>query len=157
MRKIFLIILLVVLLLPSFTFARSLSIDNYSIDYVINTDGQVNVSEKLTYTLEGCYTELYLQRPTSLQILNASGSCDGKECFFRHDQKDTPSGDQELVLKSNYCDETINVSFSYDIVNVINQLQDGIFQFYYQLYGKETDYSTNLNISLTIPNSFDNT
>jgi len=157
MRKILLIILIVVLLLPSFTFARSLSIDNYSIDYVINTDGQVNVSEKLTYTLEGCYTELYLQKPTSLQILNASGSCDGKECFFRHDQKDTPSGDQELVLKSNYCDETINVSFSYDIVNVINQLQDGIFQFYYQLYGKETDYSTNLNISLTIPNSFDNT
>jgi len=145
------------MLLPSFTFARSLSIDSYSIDYTLNKDGIVNVSEKLQYTLNGCYTELYLQRPTSLKILNANGFCEDKECTFRHDLTNTPTGDQELVLKSSYCDETVIVNFSYDITNVVNQLQDGNFQFYYKLYGEGTNYSTSLNISLTFPGDIDNT
>jgi len=128
-----------------------LSIDNYSIDYTLNKDGLVNVSEKLQYTLTGCYTELYLQKPTSLNILNASGFCENKDCSFRHDLTGTPTGDQELVLKSSYCDETVNVNFSYDLSGVINELQDGNFQFYYFLYGKDTAYPTNLYVSLTAP------
>lgn len=157
MKKILLILLIVVLLLPSFTFARSLSIDNYKIDYTLNQDGVVSVSEKLQYTLNGCYTELYLQKPTYLKILNASGFCENKDCFFRHDLTNTPTGDHELVLKSNYCDETIIINFSYDLKNVINQLSDGYYQFFYKLYGEKTEHSPNLEISLTIPGSFQET
>jgi uncharacterized membrane protein len=156
-RKLLLLLFIFILLLPSLTFARSLSIDNYSIDYTLNSNGLINVSENLTYTLDGCYTELYLQKPISLEILNASGLCVNKECNFRHDLTGTPTGDQELVLKGNYCDETVKLNFSYDIVNLINKLQDGKFQFFYKMYGEDTYYDTNLNLSLTIPGDFKDT
>lgn len=152
----FLLIFLMLLLLPSTLYARSLDIDTYNISYNLNEDGVINVSEKIVYSLDGCFTELYLQKPTNLKIINADGFCENKECSFRHDKTGTPTGDQELVLKSSYCDESVVVNFSYDVVNVINQLQDG-YQFYYFLYGKDTLYSTDLTIFLKVPGDFKDT
>jgi uncharacterized membrane protein len=156
MKKIYLIIILLLLITP-FSFARSLAINNYDINYNINENGIINVSETIEYSLKGVYSELYLQKPTSLKIINATGYCINKKCDFRHDLTNTPTGEQELVLKSRYSNDTVTVNFSYDIVNVINKLQDGKFQFYYFLYGKDTAYPTNLNISLKIPGNFKNT
>jgi uncharacterized membrane protein len=149
---------ILIIFLSSNLFAKHYSIDNYNIDYRINNDATVDVNEELAYTLSGCYTELYIQKPKDLNITNYSGVClDKDDCKFKFEDSDfSESGGQELILKSDFCDEKVKIKFSYTVNNVLFELKNG-YQFYYKLYGDKTEVPTNAYLNLEIPVDFNNT
>ncbi len=157
-NKLYLFTLFIVLLLmfvPNIS-ARSYSIDSFDINYTLNPNGIINVSEKLMYSLSGCYTELFIQKPNDLVIENPSGYCTGSTCDFIYKSTKTISGEKELILKGSYCDTSVTTYFSYDINNQIRVLVDGA-QFYYQLYGGRTEVSTFASINIFLPGDVNQT
>lgn len=135
--------------------ARSFEITNYDINYTLEQSGLISVSEKLDYKLSGCYKELFLQRP-NLEIIDPSGYCQGAECSFEYKQKNTESGDPELILKGEFCDTTVTANFNYSIAHQIRAIEDGT-QFYYQVYPGKTSVSTNANINIIFPGDLNQT
>jgi uncharacterized membrane protein len=136
--------------------SKEFNIENYDINYKINKNGSINVIEEIDYILIGNFTELFIQRPLDLNIIDYSGVCINKEnCKFIHRTYNSDKI-QELILKSNFYNEKVKAKFEYTILNEIYELKDG-FQFYYQLYGNKTNVPTNLNINLEIPLDFNKT
>jgi len=153
MNNQFKLILFTIILLAFITptiSARSFSVSSVDINYTLNQNGIVNVSEKWDYDLVGCYKELYIQKPNDLVILNPSGYCTGSSCEFIYKPTDTVSGEKELILRGDYCDTSVTAYFYYTVDNQISALADGV-QFYYKLYGENTTVPTNTNITLFLP------
>jgi len=142
--------ILIILMFASPISARSYSISSFDINYTLNQNGIINVSEILFYNLSGCYTELFIQKPNNLVISNPWGYCSGATCDFIYKPTNTISGEQELILKGNYCDASVIAYFNYDVNNQIRVLVDGT-QFYYQLYGGKTEVPTNTEINIYLP------
>jgi len=147
---LFFLVLLIVIL-PNIS-ARSYSVNSVDINYTLNPDGIINVSEVWAYQLNGCYKELFIQKPNDLVIENPSGYCTGSTCEFIFKSEDTISGEQELILKGSYCDTSVIAYFNYNISNQIRLLVDGT-QFYYQVYGDQTEVGTLANINIFFPGS----
>jgi uncharacterized membrane protein len=152
-RNYILLFLIFSILIFPIVSAKSFSITNYDINYTLEQSGIVSVSEKLDYSLSGCFKELYLQRP-GLEITNPSGYCQGATCSFEYKQTNTISGDPELILKGNFCDIEVTAYFNYNIEQQIRALEDGT-QFYYQVYPGKTSVPTNANINIIFPQSID--
>lgn len=121
-------VILLILIFPIVS-AKSFSINNYDINYTLQQNGIVAVSEKLDYKLSGCFRELYFQRP-NLEITNPSGYCQGEICSFEYKRTNTISGVPELILKGNFCNTTVTANFNYYLEHQIRVLEDGT-QFYY--------------------------
>ena len=155
-NKFYLLLLLIILILMPAISARSFSVSSVDIYYNLNQNGLVNVSEKWEYNLSGCYTELYIQKPNDLIIENPSGYCTGSVCEFIYKSTNTISGEQELILRGDYCDTSVTAYFNYNINNQISTLADGV-QFYYKLYGENTEVPTNANITLFLPGDVNQT
>lgn len=134
-------------------FARDFAITNYDINYTLEQSGLISVSEKLDYKTIGCYKELFIKRP-NVEIINPSGYCQGAECSFEYKQKNTESGNPELILRGQFCDATVTTYFNYTIAKQIRALKDGA-QFYYQVYPGETPVSSNVNINIFFPQNID--
>jgi len=143
------------MLIPTIS-ARSFSVSDIDINYTLNPNGIVNISEKWNYELSGCYKELYIQKPNNLEIINPSGYCIGSTCEFVYKPTDTISGEKELILRGDYCDTSIITYFNYDVDNQIWGLIDGT-QFYYKLYGGQTDAYPNVNIIINLPGDANDT
>ena len=152
-RNYILLFLIFSILIFPIVSAKSFSITNYDINYTLEQSGIVSVSEKLDYSLSGCFKELYLQRP-GLEITNPSGYCQGATCSFEYKQTNTISGDPELILKGNFCDIEVTAYFNYNIEQQIRALEDGT-QFYYQVYPGKTSVPTNANINIIFPQNID--
>ncbi|MEI8364656.1 MAG: DUF2207 domain-containing protein [archaeon] len=155
LNYILLTLMLLILVTPAIS-ARSFSVSSVDIYYNLNQNGLVNVSEKWDYQLTGCYKELYIQKPNELVIENPSGYCTGSTCEFIYKPTDTISGEKELILKGDYCDTSVVAYFNYNINNQIWGLVDGT-QFYYKLYGENTEVPTKTNITLFLPGDVNQT
>ena len=154
-----LLIILCALLQPAY--AKDYSLDSASVDYVIARDGSVRVYENVTYSLSGCFNELFVQLPPKyvfegrtydFTINNANGYCVGASCVFRVDQAGSSvSGDTELVLalSDNKCDSTVSAVYYYEFSQVILGSDDA--QFYYKLWGDKWDKPVDLTASVTLP------
>lgn len=153
-NQILLFLVFAIFIFPTVS-ARSFAIINYDINYTLEQSGLISVSEKLDYKLSGCYKELFLKRP-NLEIMDPSGYCQGAECSFEYKQKNTKSGDPELILKGKFCDTTVTANFNYSIAHQIRAIEDGT-QFYYQVYPGKTSVSTNANINIIFPGDLNQT
>jgi len=146
----FLVLFILLSIFATPIYARSYSVSSVDINYTLNSDGLINVSEVWAYQLNGCYKELFIQKPNDLIISNPDGYCTGSTCEFLFKSEDTISGEQELILRGSYCDTSVIAYFNYDINNQIRVLVDGT-QFYYQVYGDQTEVGTNVNINIFFP------
>ncbi len=133
MKKLLSLIILFCLI--SLVAAKSYSIQSAQVDYYLNPDGTVRVTERITYSLSGSFTELFRQLPTDMKILNSSGYCEGKQCTF---YTQLNQGYFELVLKSNYVNEQVTVFFDYVIDDQILAQKDAS-QFFYKLWGDKSE------------------
>jgi uncharacterized membrane protein len=141
-------LILSILIFPT-VYAKEFKINNYEITYFLEKSGKINVSETLEYQLSGCFKELYLQRP-GIDITNPTGQCIGANCEFEYKQIGTESGDPELILRGNFCNQKVTAHFNYNLENQIRNLVDGA-QFYYQIYPGKTRVSTNAKIMIYFP------
>ncbi|MFH0906464.1 MAG: DUF2207 domain-containing protein, partial [archaeon] len=160
MRKYFnfvLIVLFLIIINSIFISAKDYEINSYQIDYTLEKDGLVSVNEKINYSLNGCFKELYITKDPSLEILSPNGYCENEACNFRVDLPDKSiSGNKELILSGDFCDKTITANFNYKLKKVIRQLTNGT-QFFYKIYGKETEKKTNVEITINVPGDISNT
>ncbi|MDD5337587.1 MAG: DUF2207 domain-containing protein, partial [Candidatus ainarchaeum sp.] len=117
----------------AFSASGSFSIPRASVDYYLNPDGTVYVQENITYVLDGSFTELYLQKPPDLAIVNASGYCEQKDCSFYTQMN---NGWRELVLRGNYSHEMVNAVFTYTLEGQVLEQKD-CAQFFYKLWGDQ--------------------
>ncbi|MCX6773170.1 MAG: DUF2207 domain-containing protein [Candidatus Micrarchaeota archaeon] len=130
-KSLFASFFILLLLLP-FAYAKEYSIPNAEVYYSLQHDGSVQVQERITYSLSGDFHELYLQKPTDLQIRDSSGYCEGRgSCTFRTQYNE---GYHELVLADNFGSGTVTVVFKYTIDGEILEQQDSA-QFFYKLWG----------------------
>lgn len=143
-------LLLILIILSSFVLAKSYSIDNYEINYIIHNSGDVMVNEKIEYNLSGCFHELFITKPVDLIIKEENGFCVNKECNFRIDSPDVSiSGKKELILSGDFCDTKVTANFSYVLSKVIRELKDAT-QFYYKIYGDETEVPANVKLTIEL-------
>ncbi len=132
--------------------AKDYSITNAELTYTINPNGIVHVNERITYSLHGCFRELYLAKPTDLVIKNAGGYCENAGCTFRIDEPHfSVSGERELILSldSGGCDNTVTAVFDYDVYAI--KLYNDTAQFYYKLWGDQWEKSVPLKIKIILP------
>jgi len=133
-------------------FAKDYSLTNAELTYTINSDGVVHVNERITYSLDGCFHELYLEKPTDLIITDATGYCENAECTFQIDEPEVSvSGARELILSlhSGGCDNTVTAVFDYTIYAI--KLYNDTAQFYYKLWGEWWEKPVPLKIKIILP------
>ncbi len=151
MKKILVFVVLIFLVISSN--AKEFYLKNAYVEYNINPDGIINVKQEIDYHLEGCFKELYIQKPPSLSIYNAKGSCIGAECTFRVDEPhESISGDRELILalkEGSNCDREVKAVFEYDI-KVLRKNKDHV-QFFYKLWGSGWSKDVQLKAKVTLP------
>lgn len=148
MNKNYLILLLILLITP-FAFAKSYSITSYDLNYALDSSGVVYVSEKQNFELRGCFKELFIERPNTI-ISDPKGYCQGADCVFEYKTKNTESGNPELILKGNFCDTNVTAFYSYTLINQIVALEEGS-QFYYKVYPEKTASSPEVNLNVIFP------
>jgi uncharacterized membrane protein len=124
------------------------AINNYDINYILNTSGIIEVSEKIDYTVNDCLTQLSIQRPND--ITNPSGYCVGATCNFSYKTKNTLSGYPELILDGNFCNINVTAYFNYNLEKEISGLLDGT-QLRFDIYRNKMGVPTNINISMFFP------
>ncbi|MFH1221689.1 MAG: DUF2207 domain-containing protein [Candidatus Micrarchaeota archaeon] len=153
MRRYLLLLIFAVLVCAAF--AKDFSMSSATADYTIHDDGSVHVVETINYNLYDCsddpFSELYLQKPPSLELSNATGHCVGTTCKFRIDEPAASiSHDRELILEltDKRCGDVTAV-FEYDI-KIIVKYQDGA-QFYYKLWGDQWEKSTQFTVNIDFP------
>ncbi|MFA6530705.1 MAG: DUF2207 domain-containing protein [Candidatus Micrarchaeia archaeon] len=130
--------------------SKSFSIPNAYVDYYLNPDGTVSVTEKVTYSLSGSFTELYLQKPKDLQITDASGYCVGADCSF---YTQINQGYLELVAKGNFHNQQVTAVFDYKINGEILAQKDST-QFFWKVWGDTTQERVgNLVATIHLPGS----
>ncbi len=143
--------IVVLLLLFVATFhAKSYVISEAHVDYHLNQDGSIDVTEEITYRLSGTFQELYLQKPPDLKIRNESGMCEPREkpCRFFTQSN---GGWHELVVARDFSDETVTARFSYTLDEEILEQKDTA-QFFYQAWGAEWQNQVgNLEITVHLP------
>jgi len=154
----FIIFILFILLIVSPTIAaKSYTITDYDINYTLNQNGIVDINESITYNLSGCFNELYIQRPPSLNIISSFGNCNTPNCEFIIKQaNESITGDTELILKDVFCDQEVKANFNYSVINVIKEFEDGT-QFFYKIYGDKTQKSPFVNINIFLPDDLNKT
>ena len=167
-KNIFLIITIILTLIFVFPqiSAKYYTIEDYNITYDVQKNTQVIVKEDISYDLEGCFTEFYIQKPDDTIISNYNGYIDTAtntintndspyEFIFKN-KNESISGEKELILKGDFCDKTIITHFEYTIENSVLDIND-YHQFYYKIYGDKTNKSTNTNIQIILPEDINNT
>lgn len=153
-KKYFWLLLLLLFIIPIIS-AKEFNINNYEITYFLEPSGKINVSETIEYQLSGCFKELFLQRP-NIEITNPIGKCIDAACSFEYKQINTVSGDPELILKGDFCNQKVTANFNYTIKNQIKEQEDTI-QFYYKVYPEKTAKSTNVKIIIYFPGDINQT
>ncbi|MCD6279413.1 DUF2207 domain-containing protein [Candidatus Micrarchaeota archaeon] len=154
------VLLTLIILMTAFTYSKDYSIPSAHLEYLLNTNGSIHVTEEITYDLYDCdehyyddyFHELYLQKPVDMRILNPTGYCKGASCDFRYDTpEESYSGDQELVLELNdhNCHSVVTAHFEYDTYYIA--IHNDTAQFYYKLWGDEWDKPTNLTVVIILP------
>ena len=136
--------------------ARDYSLPSSEVTFQIESDGKVLVHEKIEYTLNGCFTELYLSKSADLVIYNASGYCDNAQCSFRTEEPYlSESGGRELILSllTNNCNSHPTAHFSYEIHPII--LCEDTARFYYQCWGMEWEKPTDLTVTIFFPEAIE--
>ncbi|MEM4336254.1 MAG: DUF2207 domain-containing protein [Candidatus Anstonellales archaeon] len=147
-----LILFFVFLLITATASSKYYLLDGADLTYTINNDGTVHVTERITYELNGCFKELYLEKPTDLIITNARGYCENAKCTFRIDEPSVSiSGYRELILSldSGGCDNRVTAVFDYDIYAI--KIYKDTAQFYYKLWGDHWDSPTPLIATINLP------
>jgi uncharacterized membrane protein len=154
------IFLIIFVFLASNINARSYSYaDSYTVNYVLNKDATIDVSEELTYTFKYNLSKVELKIPSKLNISDYSGMClDRNTCKFKFSKGlDLHSKDNKcnyLILEDNFKkDEYVKVIFNYKINTSIFKLKDG-YQFYHQIYDGKFRTPNNYKIIIDIPVDF---
>ena len=89
--------------------------------------------ERITYSLDGSFSELYVQNPPELVITDMSGYCEGATCEFYSQMNE---GWRELVVKSSFSSGTVTAVFNYKIEGEILGQKDAS-QFFFKLWGDQ--------------------
>jgi uncharacterized membrane protein len=141
--------------------AKDYSLGKADLNYTIYDNGRISVAEAWTYNLQGCFNELFIQKPpyfifegqtNNFELMDSSGYCINAECAFRTAPSTSSiSGDNELILGlgSTNCDRTVTAVFSYDIKQII--IGNDTAQFYYKLWGDKVDKPVPLSVTLNLP------
>ena len=163
MKWRFYIALLIVtaILATSTVHAKDFRIDGAQVTYLIQEDGTVFVSERIDYNLYGCehnrFRELYLEKPSELEMWNASGECIGAKCSFRIDEpKVSASGWREPVLEieGGGCGK-ITAVFRYNVKAV--KIYNDTAQFFYKVWGDRWEKPANVKTTILLPGDADKT
>lgn len=129
-------IIALLLLLATAAFAKSYSIPEARVDYYLQENGDVQVTQSITYSLSGSFGELYIQLPTDLRIESAGGYCEERQsCVFRTQINE---GWRELVLADNYQGGKVATVFKYTLKGEVLAQKDTA-QFFYKLWGDQWD------------------
>src|SRR3989339_864490 len=131
------LVFLFFLFLAPLVVAKDYAVSVVQLDYYLNYDGTVNVTERISYDLDGQFTELYRQLPPDMKISNESGYCINKKCQFYTQMN---QGYYELVLKSSYGNEKVTIVFNYIVDGQILEQKDAA-QFFYKLWGDQWEKS----------------
>jgi len=93
-------ILLILLSLSSFVFAKEYSNPSAAVYYNLNSDGTIDVVEWITYVVDcqdsDCFYEIFYFFPKDLKIINPTGYCQEVNCNFRTSITDNT---YELILR----------------------------------------------------------
>jgi hypothetical protein len=122
---------ILIILLAPVLFAQGYEISKARVDYYLLGDGSVNVTEQVTYILDGSFTELYLSKPGDLNITGFSGSCDPGTCTF---YSQAAGSRQEHIVTRQFRYETVTAKFNYLLGGEVLAQKDTA-QFFYKLWG----------------------
>jgi uncharacterized membrane protein len=131
--KRLILLFLFLFLIPTIS-AKDYSIPEARVDFALLEDGSINVTHKITYVLNGSFSELFLTKPTELKISNFTGSCNPGTCTYFTQ----PVGARtEYIVTRQFKDETVSITFNYLLEEEILEQKDTA-QFFYQLWGNES-------------------
>ncbi len=152
LQKYLVICLFLFLLTFSLSYAKSFSIQNADVEYIVNSNGTVSVHEEIFYNLHcepgETFKELYRTYPEGLSVARVSGYCKNQNCNFIHDLHGV-SGKPELILELSDGCGPVTAMFEYELYTLIKH--NDTVQFYYKLWGDESPKVTNMNIDVVAP------
>ncbi|WP_172643574.1 DUF2207 domain-containing protein [Sporosarcina sp. D27] len=145
MKRILLSVVMLVLLivLPNPAFAEDFTINDFKIDAYLESDGNVQVKERLTYEFDGSFNgitrDLYPKEGSKISDLHAEE--DGKSLKIEGND-----GSYKIHRKAK--DETVTIELTYTIVGGVEKYSD-MAQFYWPFFDdrNETDFG---NVTITV-------
>lgn len=150
---LYLLVLVLALLLPAHVYAIDFEIQEVQIDALLNEDGTANITEKFTYVFDddfnGITRSLIAGKGTSIE--NFAATENGQAL------KVEEADGLYQIYRSGNVGETIKVEITYDIVNAIENFEDGA-QFYWTFFDQSNERAFgDVTIRVIPPEPADNT
>lgn len=141
-------------------YSKSFILESANIDYTIQDNGVVKVTEQVRYNLKCApgesFSEVYKDFPIGLELYNAKGECLNQNCQFKQESHlQSVSGTPELILILEKGCGIVDAVYEYEVRTLIKH--PDTVQFYYKLWGDTSQEIKNLDISVNMPGSFSET
>lgn len=151
MKRVVILFLIVLVFLKA-GIAKSYSLENADITVVVNNDGSLSITEKISYGFRGCFSEVYRDIPLleGESIRDFMMKSKTPSVFKPEITSNKVSG--TLTFPNKICDTREEIIISYVFLNVTKVYND-IFELHLKLWGPYWIELKNLNAEINFPSS----
>jgi len=149
-KGFFPVFVLLILLSVTSSYARDYWLESADIKAEVYENGIFHVEEKILYSFDGDFTEVYRQifPPEDGSITNMSGMCQDNLCTF--EVRKIPKGYELAGVLAKPTPKHITFIVSYDYLNSVKTYTD-VSELHYKIWGDEWEKPVRLNAEITLP------